>query len=305
MRALSGAQMSAATSAAANCGRVRPDRFTGPEDLAVKDAGAKGARERSKLTPKTYVTLMNANLAIADVRFAPKPAFRLSNDNAVSRERGACEDRSWRGAVVASFESAKLSKAAARTVQADDPAVFADLVEAIAARADRAAFTRLFAYYGPRVKGYLIRLGLDIAQAEELTQDVMVAVWRKAGSFDRRQASVATWIFRIARNRRIDVFRQERRAMLDAHDPAFQPAPEAAPDVAAETGEREARVRKAMEGLPPEQRELVREAFYEDRSHRQIADRTGMPLGTVKSRLRLAMAKLKLHLDADDLGREG
>jgi RNA polymerase sigma-70 factor, ECF subfamily len=248
---------------------------------------------------------MNANLAIAEARFAPKPAFRPLFDNAVSRGRVACEDRTWRGAIVAPFESAKLSKAAARTVQADDSAVFADLVEAIAARADRAAFTRLFAYYGPRVKGYLLRLGLDLAQAEELTQDVMVAVWRKAGSFDRRQASVATWIFRIARNRRIDVFRQERRAMLDAHDPAFQPAPEAAPDAAAEAGEREVRVRKAMEQLPPEQRELVREAFYEDRSHRQIADRTGMPLGTVKSRLRLAMAKLKLHLDADDLGKEG
>ena len=72
-----------------------------------------------------------------------------------------------------------------------------------------------------------------------------------------------------------------------------------------QAGQREARVRKAMAELPPEQRELVREAFYEDRSHRQISDRTGMPLGTVKSRLRLAMAKLTLHLDADDLGKEG
>ena len=251
---------------------------------------------------------MNTNLALADTRFAPKfkPAYGRRFDNAVSRGRVACEDRSWLGAaVVAPFESAKLSKITAHTVSPDDPAVFADLVEAIAAHADRAAFTRLFAYYGPRVKGYLLRLGLDVAQSEELTQDVMVAVWRKAGSFDRRQASVATWIFRIARNRRIDVFRQERRAMLDAHDPAFQPAPETPPDEAAQASERELRVRRAMAELPPEQRELVREAFYEDRSHRQIADRTGMPLGTVKSRLRLAMAKLKLHLDADDLGREG
>jgi RNA polymerase sigma-70 factor (ECF subfamily) len=250
---------------------------------------------------------MNSSLAIAEARPAPKyPAPPSRFDNSVSRFRVACEDRSWRGlAVVAPFESAKLTKAASHTAPAEDAAVFADLVERVAATADRAAFTQLFAYYGPRVKGYLVRLGLDAAQAEELTQDVMVAVWRKAGSFDRRQASVATWIFRIARNRRIDVFRQERRAMLDAHDPAFQPAAETAPDEAAQLSEREARVRKAMEELPPEQRELVREAFYEDRSHRQIADRTGMPLGTVKSRLRLAMAKLKLHLDEDDYGREG
>lgn len=251
---------------------------------------------------------MNANLAIADMGFAPK--FRRPTpvrfDNAVSRWRVACEDRSWKGgAVVAPFKSANLTKSASHTAAADDAALFADLVEQVAAHADRAAFTRLFAYYGPRVKGYLLRLGLDAAQSEELTQDVMVAVWRKAGSFDRRQASVSTWIFRIARNRRIDVFRQERRAMVDAHDPAFQPPAEAAPDEAAQASEREIRVRRAMEDLPPEQRDLVREAFYEDRSHREIAERTGMPLGTVKSRLRLAMAKLKLQLDDDDFGREG
>ena len=98
----------------------------------------------------------------------------------------------------------------------DDQAAFADLVEQIARNADRDAFTRLFSYYGPRVKGYLLRVGLETAQAEALTQDVMVAVWRKADRFDRRQASVATWIFRIARNRRINVFRQEHRAAQGA-----------------------------------------------------------------------------------------
>lgn len=220
---------------------------------------------------------------------------------AVSRSSSSCEDRGFRGAVLAAFGSGKLARGSVQGT-ADDAVMFADLVERIAARGDRAAFGRVFSYFGPRVKGYLVRLGLDAAQAEELTQDVMVAVWRKAGSFDRRQASVSTWIFRIARNRRIDVFRQERRAQLDAHDPAFQPASETAPDDAAQASEQEARVRQAMESLPPEQRELVREAFYEDRSHREIADRTGVPLGTVKSRLRLAMAKLKLRLDEDPLG---
>ena len=251
---------------------------------------------------------MIANLLIADGPYAPKftPARRRRFDNVVSPARAACEDRRWiRDAALAPDESAKLSRLPSQTVTVDDPGVFADLVERIAAHADRAAFTRLFAYYGPRVKGYLLRLGLEAAQAEELTQDVMVAVWRKAASFDRRQASAATWIFRIARNRRIDALRQERRAKLDVHDPAFQPAAETAPDEAAQLSEREARVRRAMAELPPEQRELIREAFYQDRSHRQIADATGMPLGTVKSRLRLAMAKLKLRLDHDDFGKEG
>ncbi len=131
----------------------------------------------------------------------------------------------------------------------------------------------------------------------------MVAVWRKAASFDRRQASVATWIFRIARNRRIDVFRRDQYARLDANEPMFQPVAEALPDAAAEAGERETQVRQALAELPEDQRDLVRDHFYEDLSHSQIAEKTGLPLGTVKSRLRLAFAKLKLRLDTDESPR--
>jgi RNA polymerase sigma-70 factor (ECF subfamily) len=185
-----------------------------------------------------------------------------------------------------------------------DATDFAVLIEAIAARQDRAAFTRVFAYYAPRVKAYLIRLGLGAAQAEEVTQEVMVAVWRKAASFDARQASVSTWLFRIARNRRIDVFRRDQRETLDARDPTFEPAAETPPDGAAEAAEREAQVRRAMDALPPEQRDLVRRAFYEDLSHSEIAASTGVPLGTVKSRLRLAFAKLKLTLAETAEGAE-
>jgi RNA polymerase sigma-70 factor (ECF subfamily) len=209
-----------------------------------------------------------------------------------------------RPVVVLPFGSLKLSQTKARSANLDDAKAFAGLVERIASHADRDAFAQVFAYYGPRVKGYLLRLGMEAAQAEELSQDVMVAVWRKAETFDRRQASVSTWIFRIARNRRIDVFRHDRRAQLDVHDPAFQPAAEAQPDVVAQAGEQEAQVRRAMAELPPEQRELIREAFYEDLSHSQIAEKTGVALGTVKSRLRLAMAKLKLRLEVD-IERDG
>jgi RNA polymerase sigma-70 factor (ECF subfamily) len=177
---------------------------------------------------------------------------------------------------------------------------FDDLVERIARHGDREAFAQLFAYYAPRVKGYLLRLGLPSAQAEELAQDVMVAVWRKAATFDRRLASASAWIFRIARNRRIDVFRRERRETLDPDDPTFQPVSDLGPDRAAEAAERDDHVRRALAELPADQRELIRIAFYEDLSHGQIADRTGVPLGTVKSRLRLAFAKLKLRLLADE-----
>lgn len=177
-----------------------------------------------------------------------------------------------------------------------DAAAFSDCVEAIAARADKAAFARLYAYFAPRLKAYLVRLGLEQSQAEELAQEVMVAVWRKAASFDRRQASVSTWIYRIARNRRIDLFRREKRAELDAYDPALQPSAPAAPDAGAEAADRETQVRLAMADLTEDQRDLVRAHFYEDLSHSQIAERMGMPLGTVKSRLRLAFGKLRLSL---------
>ncbi len=173
---------------------------------------------------------------------------------------------------------------------------FADLVEAIAARKDRDAFAELFAYFAPRVKGYVMRLGAPEAAAEEIAQDVMVSVWRKAALFDRRQASVSTWIFRIARNRRIDVLRRTKRPELDPHDPALQPEEEIAPDAALSAAEREERVRAALAELPPEQIELLRAAFYDGLSHREIAERSGVPLGTVKSRIRLAFAKLRARL---------
>ena len=183
--------------------------------------------------------------------------------------------------------------------EAEQRGRLADLVEAIAARQDRAAFATLFAHYAPRLKGYLLRLGLGPAQAEDLAQEVMVTVWRKAGQFDRAQASVATWIYRIARNRRIDAFRREQRAVLDADDPGLQPSAEPAPDAGLDATEREEQVRAALAELPSEQVDLVRRAFYEGLSHRQIADVTGLALGTVKSRLRLAFQKLRIRLEGE------
>ena len=183
--------------------------------------------------------------------------------------------------------------------EAEQRGRLADLVEAIAAHQDRAAFAALFAHYAPRLKGYLLRLGLGPAQAEDLAQEVMVTVWRKAGQFDRTQASVATWIYRIARNRRIDAFRREQRAVLDADDPGLQPSAEPAPDAGLDATEREEQVRAALAELPSEQVDLVRRAFYEGLSHRQIADVTGLALGTVKSRLRLAFQKLRIRLEGE------
>lgn len=179
---------------------------------------------------------------------------------------------------------------------------FADLMNAVAARQDRDAFAALFAFYAPRVKAYMLRLGAGAALAEELAQEVMITVWRKATLFDRKQASVSTWIFRIARNRRIDAARRARHADFDQEDPAFQPEPEVSPDEAVSASERETIVRTALAELPAEQVELLKQAFYDGLSHREIAQRTGVPLGTVKSRIRLAFGKLRLRLAGQEDG---
>ncbi|XBQ17265.1 MAG: sigma-70 family RNA polymerase sigma factor [Oceanicaulis sp.] len=174
------------------------------------------------------------------------------------------------------------------------------LVEATAAR-DRTAFASLFEFYAPRVKAYLLRLNAPEPLAEELAQEVMLTVWRKAHMFDRSQASASTWIFRIARNRRIDAARRAARPDLDGEDPLLQPPEITAPDDSAHAEGRDRRVREALTDLPDEQLALLRMAFFDGLSHRDIADRMGVPLGTVKSRLRLAFDKLRRVLDRDSL----
>lgn len=173
----------------------------------------------------------------------------------------------------------------------------ADLMEAVARRQDRAAFAELFAHFAPRVKGYCLRLGAGESLAEELAQEVMVTVWRKAALFDRTQAAVSTWIFRIARNRRIDAARRAARPVIDPADDPLPPASATAPDEALSGAERDQAVRAALQVLPPEQLLLLEFAYYEGLSHRDIAERTGLPLGTVKSRIRLAFARLRGQLE--------
>jgi RNA polymerase sigma-70 factor, ECF subfamily len=176
---------------------------------------------------------------------------------------------------------------------------YSSLLEAVGNVRDRAAFAELFQYFAPRLKTFLRRMSADDALAEEIAQDVMVTVWRKAEQFDRDQASASTWIFRIARNRRIDAARRASRPAFDAEDPIFLPSAPISPDDAFDVGEIERQVRAALRDLPPEQVHLLQLAFYEGLSHAEIAERTSIPLGTVKSRIRLAFAKLRGKL-ADD-----
>ena len=175
---------------------------------------------------------------------------------------------------------------------------WAELVAAVAQSRDRAAFTRLFDHFAPRLVTYLLRQGAEPALAEEIAQEAMVALWRKAALFDPRKSSVATWLYRVARNRRIDHLRRNRFAFLDTEDPALDLADESDLDRLVDVHRREAAVRTALDHLPAEQLALVRLAFFQGLSHSQFAERTGLPLGTVKSRLRLAFGRLRRALEA-------
>lgn len=170
------------------------------------------------------------------------------------------------------------------------------LIAAIAARGDREAFAALFGHFAPRVKGYLRRLGLADAQAEELAQETMLAVWRRAEQFDPAAGSASAWIFTIARNLRIDAVRRDRLApRLELL--AEEPLPPPVADTVIQSAQFAERVREALARLPAEQAEVIRLSFFDDRPHAEIERRLGIPLGTVKSRLRLAMTRLRALLD--------
>ena len=167
---------------------------------------------------------------------------------------------------------------------------------AIANERCRESFSELFAFYAPRVKSFMLRLGSDDAEAEELAQEVMVTVWRKAGLYDASQASVSTWIFRVARNRRIDAQRRKNRPDLSPDDPMLQPAGVEEPDITINRAQIEAVVRAGLRKLPADQLSLIQAAFYDGLSHSEIAKAFKLPLGTVKSRIRLAFQRLRGEL---------
>jgi RNA polymerase sigma-70 factor (ECF subfamily) len=170
---------------------------------------------------------------------------------------------------------------------------FAELVQAIVERRDQASFAALFDYYGPRVKAYLKRLGANDGLAEDIVQEAMLTVWRKADTYDPAKAAVGTWIFTIARNLRIDALRRDRHRDLDPTDPRLSPEPAVLPDREVETAREEAQVRAALQALPADQAKIVTLAFYDGKSHGEIAASLAIPLGTVKSRLRLAFRRVR------------
>lgn len=161
-------------------------------------------------------------------------------------------------------------------------------------RQDREAFARLFRHFAPRVKGFLMKSGTAAALAEDCAQDVMATVWRKAHLFDPARATVTTWVYTIARNRRIDIARREARP--EPEDLPWGPEDEADPADSFALAQESERLGVALAALPEAQRVLIQKAYFGELSHGEIAAETGLPLGTIKSRIRLALDRLRRQL---------
>ena len=201
--------------------------------------------------------------------------------------------RSWRPA---GHERESSPAMHAEDDETSDRAEWSRLIVAVAQDQDRVAFARLFEYFAPRLKTYMHRSGATEASAEELAQEAMLTVWRKAALFDPAGAGASAWIFAIARNLRIDAFRRERRggaSEVAEVEAEFQIDQSPLPDASVAAMQSETRVRSALAELPADQMRVVELSFFEERAHADIAGILDIPLGTVKSRLRLAMNRLR------------
>ena len=165
---------------------------------------------------------------------------------------------------------------------------------AIRDQRDRVAFGKLFDYFAPRLKGVGMRSGMNGDLAEEVAQEVMLTVWRKAEQFDPHRAPVAAWIFQIARNKRIDVIRKENRPLPQEELVEVEAESDASQIMAME--QEGAQLRAALDTLKPDQRQMIEQAYLGELTHKEISDRTGLALGTVKSRIRLGLDRLRHEL---------
>ena len=169
--------------------------------------------------------------------------------------------------------------------------LWAGLIKKVETLKDTSAFEELFNHFAPRVKAFLMKSGADAQMAEECSQEVMATVWRKAHLFDPSRASASTWIFTIARNKKIDAIRKQNRPEPEQlyPDQDYEPDQESVIELQQETE----RLALALGELPEKQRVLVEKAYLGELSHSEIAEITGLPLGTIKSRIRLALEKLR------------
>lgn len=172
-----------------------------------------------------------------------------------------------------------------------------EMVAAVAGNQDKQAFISLYNYFAPRIKSFMMKAGITPDAAEELAQETMLTVWSKAGQFDPARAGASTWIFTIARNKRIDYLRKNARPVPDRKEIEFDTGigTTSASEVISRAEEAEI-LDNALTELPEEQAELIKKAFFEDKTHKDIAAENNLPLGTVKSRIRLGLERLRHKL---------
>jgi len=201
-------------------------------------------------------------------------------------------------ATIVAFKPQAERKVQAGQMKIDNAAApdFAALLGLIATKRDREAFIKVYKHFAPRVRSFLIGQNVVPTAADDVLQEVMIAVWNKAKLFDPNKAAPSTWIFAIARNKRIDRIRRESKPDLDPEEPSLQPsAPETADDDLLH-GQRKTAIAAALTELPEEQRIVIEYSFMKGLSHGEIAEQLGLPLGTVKSRIRLAFGRLRTEL---------
>ena len=170
------------------------------------------------------------------------------------------------------------------------------LMDAIVKRRSREAFASLFDEFAPKLKAYYRKGGIEATIAEDLAQESMLSVWRNADKFSAAVGSPSTWIFTIARNLLIDHVRRQKARQGDLSDPTLQPTPIDVADDLVDAKQRYTSLKAGLKRLPEEQAAILKMAFFDHKAHSEIADETGLPLGTVKSRIRLAIKRLRQDL---------
>lgn len=187
--------------------------------------------------------------------------------------------------------------------KSESPESLSAKVLGVGCRQDKANFTELFSYYVPRITSFAMKRGFSREIAEEIAQDVMRTLWEKAATYDPSVASANTWVFTIARNQCVDRARRTKRRneKLDAY--ALEPLIGVAFEPNIDAIRAEKRIQAALADLPQDQLEMLKRAFFEGKSHQVIAREAGLPLGTVKSRIRLALRRLRESL-VEELGPE-
>lgn len=174
-----------------------------------------------------------------------------------------------------------------------------DWIEAIARERCESSFRRVFQHFAPRVRTFLRQKGLEERLAQDMTQEVMTRIWLKADQFDRGKAGASTWVYTISRNLLIDEVRKRRRAQIDPNDPMFVPDESESPDAGIEAADRKKALKAAISELPGDQAQVLRMIYIGGMKQQAVAQELSIPLNTVKSRLRLALQKMRRTLEAN------